>query len=318
MVDKTDRHFRNFVRMINKDVQLYTEMITAQAIINGDLEYLLGFEDVQHPIVLQIAATNPEEAFEAVKRAEDYNYDEINLNVGCPSDRVSGNMMGAYLMAFPELVGDIVTAMKKATKKPISIKHRIGIDGKKVLPDSFERTLIDKYEDMLNFVNITEKAGVNKFIVHSRIAILAGLDPKQNREIPPLRHEEVYRLKKEKPNLHIEINGGIKTIEQIDEHLKYVDSVMIGREIYDNPMILTEFGKYYGNIINISRKEIIEKIIEYSKKLEEKGIRPHLFLMHTQGLFHGVRGSKFWKREINYPKANSETLIKLMENIEND
>lgn len=318
MVDKTDRHFRNFVRMINKDVQLYTEMITAQAIINGDLEYLLGFEEIQHSIVLQIAATNPKEAFEAVKRAEEYNYDEINLNVGCPSDRVSGNMMGAYLMAFPELVGDIVTAMKKATKKPISIKHRIGIDGKKVLPDSFERTLIDKYEDMLNFVNVTEKAGVNKFIVHSRIAILAGLDPKQNREIPPLRHEEVYRLKKEKPNLHIEINGGIKTIEQIDEHLKHVDSVMLGREIYDNPMILTEFGKYYGNDINISRKEIIEKIIEYSKKLEEKGIRPHLFLMHTQGLFHGVRGSKFWKREINHSKANSETLIKLMENIEND
>ena len=318
MVDKTDRHFRNFVRMINKDVQLYTEMITAQAIINGDLEYLLGFEDIEHPIVLQIAATNPKEAFEAVKRAEEYNYDEINLNVGCPSDRVSGNMMGAYLMAFPELVGDIVTAIKKATKKPISIKHRIGIDGKKVLPDSFERTLIDKYEDMLNFVNVTEKAGVNKFIVHSRIAILAGLDPKQNREIPPLRHKEVYRLKKEKPNLHIEINGGIKTIEQIDEHLKHVDSVMLGREIYDNPMILTEFGKYYGNDINISRKEIIEKIIEYSKKLEEKGIRPHLFLMHTQGLFHGVRGSKFWKREINHSKANSETLIKLMENIEND
>ena len=318
MVDKTDRHFRNFVRMINKDVQLYTEMITAQAIINGDLEYLLGFEDIEHPIVLQIAATNPKEAFEAVKRAEEYNYDEINLNVGCPSDRVSGNMMGAYLMAFPELVGDIVTAIKKATKKPISIKHRIGIDGKKVLPDSFERTLIDKYEDMLNFVNVTEKAGVNKFIVHSRIAILAGLDPKQNREIPPLRHKEVYRLKKEKPNLHIEINGGIKTIEQIDEHLKHVDSVMLGREIYDNPMILTKFGKYYGNDINISRKEIIEKIIEYSKKLEEKGIRPHLFLMHTQGLFHGVRGSKFWKREINHSKANSETLIKLMENIEND
>mgnify|MGYP002755315804 FL=1 len=221
-------------------------------------------------------------------------------------------------MAFPELVGDIVTAMKKATKKPISIKHRIGIDGEKVLPDSFERTIIDKYEDMLNFVNVTEKAGVNKFIVHSRIAILAGLDPKQNREIPPLRHEEVYRLKKDKPNLHIEINGGIKTIEQIDEHLKHVDSVMLGREIYDNPMILTEFGKYYGNDINISRKEIIEKIIEHSKKLEEKRIRPHLFLMHTQGLFHGVRGSKFWKREINHSKANSETLIKLMENIEND
>ena len=314
MVDKTDRHFRNFVRMINKDVQLYTEMITAQAIINGDLEYLLGFEDIQHPIVLQIAATNPEEAFEAVKRAEDYNYDEINLNVGCPSDRVSGNMMGAYLMAFPELVGDIVTAMKKATKKPISIKHRIGIDGEKVLPDSFERTLIDKYEDMLNFVNVTEKAGVNKFIVHSRIAILAGLDPKQNREIPPLRHEEVYRLKKDKPNLHIEINGGIKTVEEIDEHLKHVDSVMLGREIYDNPMILTEFGKYYGSEgkINITRKEIIEKMIHYVENMEKQNLRPHLFLMHTHGLFHNVRGSKAWKRAINEANANSETLRKLL------
>ena len=247
MVDRTDRNFRNFVRMINKDVLLYTEMITAQAILNGDLDYILGFDEVEHPIVLQIAATNPKEAYQAVKIAERYAYDEINLNVGCPSDRVSGNMMGAYLMAFPEEVANIVKAMKDATDKPISIKHRIGIDGKNVLPDTFERTLLDKYEDMMNFIHITEKAGVNKYVIHARIAILAGLDPKQNRSIPPLRYDEVYRMKKENPNLHIEINGGIKTVEEIDEHLKYVDSVMLGREIYDNPMILTEFGKYYGS-----------------------------------------------------------------------
>lgn len=314
MVDRTDRNFRNFVRMINKDVLLYTEMITAQAILNGDLDYILGFDEVEHPIVLQIAATNPKEAYQAVKIAERYAYDEINLNVGCPSDRVSGNMMGAYLMAFPEEVASIVKAMKDATNKPISIKHRIGIDGKNVLPDTFEQTLLDKYEDMMNFIHITEKAGVNKYVIHARIAILAGLDPKQNRSIPPLRYDEVYRVKKENPNLHIEINGGIKTIEEIDEHLKYVDSVMLGREIYDNPMILTEFGKYYGSEgeINITRKEIIEKMIHYVENMEKKNLRPHLFLMHTHGLFHNVRGSKAWKRAINETNANSGTLRKLL------
>lgn len=317
MVDRTDKNFRNFVRMINKDVLLYTEMITAQAILNGDLDYILGFNEVEHPIVLQIAATNPKEAYEAIKIAEKYNYDEINLNVGCPSDRVSGNMMGAYLMGFPEEVADIVRAMKDATSKPISIKHRIGIDGKNILPESFERTLLDKYEDMMNFINITRRAGVNKYIIHARIAILAGLDPKQNRTIPPLRYDEVYRVKNENPDLHIEINGGIKTIEEIDNHLKYVDSVMLGREIYDNPMILTEFGKYYKKEINITRKEIIEKMIYYVENMEKQSLRPHLFLMHTHGLFHNVRGSKAWKRAINEPKANSDTLRELLKGIKN-
>ena len=318
MVDRTDRNFRNFVRMINKDVLLYTEMITAQAIINTkDLNYLLGFDKIENPIVLQIAATNPKEAYEAVKIAEKYDYDEINLNIGCPSDRVSGNMMGAYLMAFPEVVADIIKAMKDATNKPISIKHRIGIDGKNILPDYFERTLLDKYEDMMNFINITKKIGVNKYIIHARIAVLAGLDPKQNRSIPPLRYDEVYRVKNENPDLYIEINGEIKSVDEIDEHLKYTDSVMIGREIYDNPMILTEFGKYYGKDINITREEIIEKMIYYVENMEKRNIRPHLFLMHTHGLFHNVRGSKFWKRAINDPKANSETLRKLLSEIKN-
>lgn len=316
MVDRTDRNFRNFVRMINKDVLLYTEMITAQAILNGDLDYILGFDEVEHPIVLQIAATNPEEAYRAVKIAEKYNYDEINLNVGCPSDRVSGNMMGAYLMAFPKEVANIVKAMKEATNKPISIKHRIGIDGKNILPASFERTLLDKYEDMVNFINTTKEIGVNKYIIHARIAILAGLDPKQNRSIPPLRYDEVYRVKKEYPELHIEINGGIKSVKEIDEHLNYVDSVMLGREIYDNPMILTEFGKYNGKEINITRKEIIEKMIYYVENMEKQQLRPHLFLMHTHGLFHNIRGSKAWKRAINEPKADSRTLRELLKKIE--
>ena len=316
MVDRTDRNFRNFVRMINKDVLLYTEMITAQAILNGDLDYILGFDEVEHPIVLQIAATNPEEAYKAVKIAEKYNYDEINLNVGCPSDRVSGNMMGAYLMAFPKEVANIVKAMKEATGKPISIKHRIGIDGKNILPASFGRTLLDKYEDMVNFINTTKELGVNKYIIHARIAILAGLDPKQNRSIPPLRYDEVYRVKKEYPDLHIEINGGIKSVKEIDEHLNYVDSVMLGREIYDNPMILTEFGKYYGKDINITRKEIIEKMIYYVENMERQQLRPHLFLMHTHGLFHNICGSKAWKRAINEPKADSRTLRELLKKIE--
>ena len=316
MVDRTDRNFRNFVRMINKDVLLYTEMITAQAILNGDLDYILGFDEVEHPIVLQIAATNPEEAYKAVKIAEKYNYDEINLNVGCPSDRVSGNMMGAYLMAFPKEVANIVKAMKEATGKPISIKHRIGIDGKNILPASFELTLLDKYEDMVNFINITKETGVNKYIIHARIAILAGLDPKQNRSVPPLRYDEVYRVKEEYPDLHIEINGGIKSVKEIDEHLNYVDSVMLGREIYDNPMILTEFGKYYGKEINITRKEIIEKMIHYVENMERQQLRPHLFLMHTHGLFHNIRGSKAWKRAINEPKADSRTLRDLLKKIE--
>lgn len=313
MVDRTDRHFRNFIRMINEDVLLYTEMITAQGIINGNLDYILGFDDIEHPISLQIAATNKKEAREAVKIAEEYNYDEINFNVGCPSDRVSGNMMGAYLMAFPEMVAEIIEEMKKETKKPITIKHRIGIDGKGILPENYGKTLMDSYEDMLNFVNVVEKTGVKKYVVHSRIAILKGLNPKENREVPPLRYDEVYRLKKEKSHLHIEINGGIKKIEDVDRHLENVDSVMIGREIYDNPMILTKFGKYYGKEIKVDRIEIIKKMIDYVEKMErDKRGNPHHFLMHTHGLFHGEKGSKDWKRTINSTNATSETLKKIL------
>ena len=268
MVDKTDRYFRNFVRMINKNVLLYTEMVTAQAIIHGDLERILGFDEAEHPIALQIAATTPEDAYKAVRIAENYAYDEINLNVGCPSDRVSGNMMGACLMAYPELVLDILRAIKEATAKTVTIKHRIGIDGKGILPDNAEKTLFDKYEDMLNFINIIEKAKADRYTIHARIAVLAGLDPKQNREVLPLRYDEIYRLKAEKPYMQIEINGGIKTKDDIAKHLKYVDGVMIGREFYDNPMLLAEVNSFYNNgEENISRYEILEKMIPYLEKI---------------------------------------------------
>ena len=320
MVDKTDRYFRNFVRMINKDVLLYTEMITAQAVLNGDLERVLGFDEIEHPISLQIAATNPKEAYEAIKIAERYNYDEVNLNVGCPSDKVSGNMMGACLMAFPELVLEIIEAIKKATKKPVTIKHRIGIDGKNILPDTVKRTLLDKYEDMINFINIIEKADLARYTIHARIAVLAGLDPKQNREIPLLRYEEIYTLKKEKPNLQIEINGGIKTVEEIETHLKHVDAVMIGREFYENPMILADLNKFYNIEENkISREEIVEKILIYVEKMEKNNERPHLFLRHTQGLFHNVKGSKYWKNSINVTNIKntpaSEVLREILKSI---
>ena len=312
MVDKTDRYFRNFVRMINKDVLLYTEMVTAQAIIHGDLERILGFDEAEHPIALQIAATAPEDAYKAVKIAENFAYDEINLNVGCPSDRVSGNMMGACLMAYPELVLDILKAIKEATGKTVTIKHRIGIDGKGILPYSAEKTLFDKYEDMLDFINIIEKARADRYTIHARIAVLAGLDPKQNREVPPLRYDEVYRLKAEKPYMQIEINGGIKTKEDITEHLKYVDGVMIGREFYDNPMLLAEVNSFYGNgKENISRYEILEKMIPYLEKMEINNERTHLFLRHTLGLFHNVKGSKYWKNNISSQnlKNNKGSLI---------
>ena len=312
MVDKTDRYFRNFVRMINKDVLLYTEMVTAQAIIHGDLERILGFDEAEHPIALQIAATTPEDAYKAVRIAGNYAYDEINLNVGCPSDRVSGNMMGACLMAYPELVLDILKAIKEATAKTVTIKHRIGIDGKGILPDNAEKTLFDKYEDMLNFINIIEKAKADRYTIHARIAVLAGLDPKQNREVPPLRYDEIYRLKAEKPYMQIEINGGIKTKDDIAEHLKYVDGVMIGREFYDNPMLLAEVNSFYNNgEENISRYQVLEKMIPYLEKMEMNNERTHLFLRHTLGLFHNVKGSKYWKNSISSQnlKNNKGSLI---------
>lgn len=303
MVDVTDRHFRYFCRLLTKKSMLYTEMITSSAIIHGDRNKLLDFDPFEKPIALQIAGCDKKEIQEAVKIAEAWDYDEINFNVGCPSDRVSGNQMGAALMAYPDMVAEIVEAMKKETKKPVTVKHRIGIDGTNVLPNSLPRLVLDKYEDLEYFVKVLSQVGVKHFIIHARIAILEGLSPKENRDIPPLRYEEVYRIKESFPNLFIEINGGIRTIEAIRAHLKQVDGVMLGRVAYENPFLLTEVDQFVegGQVNNISRREIIEGLIDYVDRFGKDKRMGYNALKNTLGLFHNKRGSRTWRRLLNPP-----------------
>ena len=323
MVDRTDKHFRYFARLLTSHTLLYTEMITAQAIIKGDRNKVLDFDPFEKPLALQIAGSTPEEIYEAVKIAEQWDYDEINLNIGCPSDRVSGNCMGAALMAYPELVREMVESTRKATNKPVTVKHRIGIEGKNILPESFNRTLLDSYEDMVNFVTIVGKAPVDRFIVHARIAILEGLSPKENREIPPLRYDEVYRLKDEFPHLKIEINGGIKTLVDIQRHLEKVDSVMIGRVAYDDPFMLRELDSLFtGKINKISRGEVIESLIPYIEALESQGENSHYAIKHTLGLFTGKSGSRLYKQLLGTPISSgisaSEILRKALRELPAD
>ncbi len=320
MVDRTDRHFRYMMRQITKKALLYTEMITAQAIINGDRRWLLDFDFIEKPIALQIAGSNLNEVVEAVKISEGWDYDEININVGCPSDRISGNEMGAILMAYPDLVRDMVKEIKKVTKKPITIKHRVGIDGKNILPDTFERTLFDKYEDMINFIEKVEEAKADRYTVHARIAILEGLSPKENREIPPIRYEDVYRLKRDKSHLNIEINGGIKTLEDVKKHLEIVDGVMIGREAYDNPVFMSFVDRYFNLEVNKSRYEIVEAMINYGKAYEENGGKAYAIARHMLGLFYGLKGARAWKQglESRYIKelGLERALKRAMENVD--
>lgn len=320
MVDKTDRHFRYFLRGITKKTLLYTEMVSAQSIIKGDRNFILDFDPIEKPIALQLAASNVEELREAVKIAEDWDYDEINLNVGCPSDRVSGHHMGAVLMAYPYLVRDMIKAIKEETNKRVTVKHRIGIDGKGILDSSFQRTLFDSYEDLKSFVDIIMEAEPHRLIVHARIAILAGLSPKENREIPPIRYDEVYKLKKDYPNVEIEINGGIKTENQIKEHLQYVDAVMIGREAYDNPYFMTSADTFYGlEEIKITREQTALRMIPYIENYERKGHNANAVIRHMLGLYHGVKGAKAWKNALSSPtikklggkKAIEEALKKI-------
>lgn len=322
MVDRTDRHYRYMMRQITKKTLLYTEMITAQAIIKGDRKWLLDFDPVEKPIALQIAGSRVEEMVEAVRIAEGWDYDEININVGCPSDRVSGNEMGAVLMAYPKLVGEMVAEIKKHTKKPVTVKHRVGIDGKNILPSTFPRTLLDTYDDMRYFVEELEKAGTDRYTIHARIAILEGLSPKENREIPPIRYEDVYRIKEEKPWLDIEINGGIKTPEDAMKHLERVDGVMIGREAYDNPVFMAFADRIKGKEPEVTRYDIIGKMMEYGKRYEESGGKAYTIVKHMLGLFHGVKGARKWKQalESRNVKENgiADTLEKAMEEMDEE
>lgn len=289
MMDYTDRHFRYFLRQITSRTLLYTEMITTAAIIHGDRAKLLDFSLVEKPLVLQLGGDNPENLAECAKIGEDWGYDEINLNVGCPSDRVQNGHFGACLMARPADVGNCIKAMQKAVSIPISVKHRIGIDDK------------DKYEDLTNFVRIVAEAGCQRFMVHARKAWLKGLSPKENRTIPPLRYQDVYRLKTDFPELFIEINGGIREISEIQTHLQSVDAVMIGRIAYENPYFLATVDRdiYGENISPLTRSEIIQKMLPYIDEWTTKGLKLHAISRHLLTLFNGQSGTKAWKRHIS-------------------
>lgn len=318
MVDKSHRHFRYFCRIMNKDILLYSEMVTAQAIINGDLDKILYFREEEGNVALQIAASNPEDAYKAVKLAEKYNYSEINLNCGCPSDRVSGNLMGAALMSDKNLVYEILSAMKEATSKPITIKHRIGIDGTGVIEGKNNKIIMSGYEDLLEFLDTVSKAKPDRYTVHARSAILKGLSPKDNREIPPLDYNMVYKLKKDFSYLNIEINGGFKTLESIKDSLTKVDGVMIGRAAYEDCYLLANLHKINEeneNINPISRGEIIKRYIPYVFDEIQKGSNIHSLAAPLQSLFQGQNGSRKFKQLLSSSNVKKETLIDVLNSI---
>ena len=286
MMDRTDRHFRYLMRQITRKTLLYTEMVTVPAILHGDHAKLLGFSPEEHPLALQIGGDDPEKATECARIAEDYGYDEINLNVGCPSDRVKSGNFGACLMAQPEVVAKVVEAMQGAVEIPVTVKHRIGID---------ER---DRYADLKEFVRIVSEAGCQRFTVHARKAWLQGLSPKENRNVPPLRYEDVYRLKQDFPQLLIEINGGIKTLAAIKEHLKFVDAVMIGRAAYDNPgLFATVDQEIYGSTDpSPTMKEVVYAMLPYLDDWVKRGLKLNSMTRHFIHLFNGQPGAKSWRR----------------------
>jgi tRNA-dihydrouridine synthase A len=301
MMDYTDRHFRYFLRQITRRPLLYTEMIAAMAIKHGDRYKLLGFSHLEKPLSLQLGGDDSVLLAECARIGEDFGYDEINLNVGCPSSRVSEGNFGACLMARPAAVGQAIAAMQKAVSIPVTVKHRIGIDDR------------DSYEDLAHFVRIVAGAGCQRFTVHARKAWLRGLSPKENRTVPPLRYEDVYRLKQDFPDLFIEINGGIVTLDQVRSHLHQVDAVMIGRAAYENPYLLATVDRdFYGDPVTPpTRREAIEKMIPYIDEWVSKGYKLHTISKHLLQLFAGQPGTKAWKRYIseNSHRSNADSSV---------
>lgn len=288
MMDCTDRHDRYFLRLISKNVMLYTDMIVSEAIKRGDKKKLLSFNLKEKPLALQIGGSSPKILAEAAKIGEDFGYDEINLNLGCPSKKVQKNKFGACLMKEPNLVGECVNEMTNTTILPITVKTRIGIND------------MEDYEFLKKFLKIIKNAGTKTFIIHARRAILNKLTPKQNLNIPPLNYNFVYNIKKDFPNDVIISNGGIDSISKIHTHLKKVDGVMIGRAAYHSPYFLAEVEKEIFSNHNIpSRTEVMEKMIPYIKEETKKGTRLNQIMRHTIGLFHAQRGSTHWKRYLS-------------------
>jgi len=287
-MDCTDRHERFFLRLISKNVLLYTEMIVSEAISRGDKKKLLAFNLNEKPLALQVGGSSAKLLAESAKTGEDFGYDEINLNLGCPSRKVQKNKFGACLIKEPNLVADCLTEMMASCSIPVTVKTRIGYDD------------VEDYESLNNFIKILKKTGVKTFIIHARKAMLGKFTPKQNLNIPPLKYDIVYRLKKDFPEEEVIINGGINSIYQIKNHLEKVDGVMIGRSVYHSPYFLAEIEREIFNNDNISsRKEIIENLIPYVKSEIKKGTRLNQIMRHTIGLFHGQTGANFWKKYLS-------------------
>ncbi|MDO3666384.1 tRNA dihydrouridine(20/20a) synthase DusA [Acinetobacter higginsii] len=302
MMDWTTKDYRFFARLFNPNVVLYTEMVTTGAIIYGGANRHLDFNQQEQPIVLQLGGSNPQELATCTKMAEDWGYNEVNLNVGCPSDRVQNNKIGACLMAEPNLVAECIHSMQKAVSIPVTVKHRIGIDD------------MHSYEEMLHFVDTVAATGCTHFIVHARIAILQGLSPKENREVPPLRYEDVYRLKQERPHLTIEINGGIKTFEETQQHLQHVDGVMIGREAYHNPYLLAEMGQLWS-LEAPDRFEIMQQMMPYIHQRVAEGAPLSIITRHILGLFQNLPGARKWRQALS--GGNAKTIADIEQAILN-
>ncbi len=288
MMDCTDRHERYFLRLISKNVLLYTEMIVSEAIDRGDKKKLLSFNINEKPLALQVGGSSPKLLANAARLGEEFGYDEINLNLGCPSKKVQKNKFGACLMKEPNLVADCLIKMQSSTKLPVTVKTRIGYDDQ------------EDYETLYKFIDKLKNTGVKTFIIHARKAILGKFTPKQNLNIPPLKYDVVYNLKKDFKDEEIIINGGITSIDQIKNHLTKVDGVMIGRSVYHSPYFLAEIEKeIFNNNNTLSRQEVIESLISYVKEETKKGTRLNQIMRHTLGLFHGQTGSNFWKRYLS-------------------
>ncbi len=288
MMDCTDRHDRYFLRLMSKNVMLYSEMVATKSAIHGDRKKILSFSPEEKPLALQVGGSNKEELSEVAKIAEDMGYDEININLGCPSKKVQKNKFGACLMKEPELVAECINSMVNSCKIPVTAKTRIGFDD------------VESFEYLNNFINKMHNAGTKTFILHARKAMLTGLSPKQNLNIPKLNYNMVYEIKKENPNLEIIINGGISKIEEIKNHISKCDGVMIGRSIYQNPYSLVDIEKNIFNTEIIpTREQVIEKLLDYVDKEVKLGTKVNHIMRHTVGLYHGQAGSKNWKRYLS-------------------
>ncbi len=289
MLDWTDRHCRYFLRLLSRPTLLYTEMVTTGAALHGDRERLLAYDPAEHPLALQLGGCDPGELARCARIAADFDYDEVNLNVGCPSDRVQSGRFGACLMAEPELVADGVAAMRTTVNLPITVKTRIGIDDR------------DSYEALTDFVGRVASGGCEVFIIHARKAWLRGLSPKENREIPPLRYDIVYRLKRDFPDLTIILNGGLRNLDQAEDELRRVDGVMIGRAAYENPYLLADADRrFFGSDTPLpSRHQVIRAFLPYVENQLQQGTPLHCMTRHVLGLFQGIPGARAWRRHLS-------------------